>query len=158
MRLFACRQLPELVQKVVFKTLLCMKITVVLLLAACLNASATGYSQDVSLSGKNVSLEKVFKEIKKQTGYTFVYSVALLKKTKNITISIDKTPLDQALNICLRDQPVTYAIINTIIVIREKEPGPLQNQSYLLPPEVEVKGKITNDKGESLVEIGRAHV
>src|SRR5882757_4989617 len=150
MRLFACHQLMELVQRVVFKTILCMKITVVLLLTTCLNASAIGYSQEVNLSGKNVSLEKVFKEIKRQTGYTFVYTLALLKKTGNVTINLDKAPLDQALNICLKDQPVTYSIINKIIVIREREPGPRTDQLYALPPEIEIKGKITNDKGESL--------
>jgi hypothetical protein len=127
-----------------------MKITVVLLLTTCLSASASGYSQEVNLSGKNVSLEKVFKEIKRQTGYTFVYTLALLKKTRNVTINIDKAPLDQALNICLKDQPVTYSIINKIIVIREREPGPRTDQLYALPPEIEIKGKITNDKGESL--------
>jgi hypothetical protein len=50
------------------------------LLAVCLNASANGFSQKVSLKETNAPLDKVFREIKKQSDYTFVYTKALLKK------------------------------------------------------------------------------
>ena len=42
------------------KTLLIMKLTAIILLAFCLQVSARSDAQNVSLSEKNVSLEKVF--------------------------------------------------------------------------------------------------
>ena len=50
---------------------LVMKLTAILILSACLQVSATGLSQNISLSEKNVPLQKVFKQIHKQTGYQF---------------------------------------------------------------------------------------
>jgi hypothetical protein len=56
------------------------------MLAICLNASANGYSQNVSLNETNSPLDKVFREIKKQSDYTFVYTKALLKKANTVTL------------------------------------------------------------------------
>ncbi len=44
------------------KTLLVMKLTILLLAVGFLNVSATGLSQEVTFSGKNVSLEKYFQK------------------------------------------------------------------------------------------------
>ena len=57
-----------------------MKLTAILLLTACLQVSAKGNAQKVNLDMKNVSLEKVFKEIKKQSGFFFLYNNNELRK------------------------------------------------------------------------------
>ena len=44
-----------------------MKLTSVLIIAACLQVSAKGFSQKVSLNANNLPLQKVFEEIRKQT-------------------------------------------------------------------------------------------
>jgi len=49
------------------------------LIAASLPASA-GNTQSVTLSLKNIPLAKAFKEIQKQTGYSFLYSKEDLEK------------------------------------------------------------------------------
>ncbi|WP_158644148.1 hypothetical protein [Pseudobacter ginsenosidimutans] len=53
------------------KTLLVMKLTTVLLLAAMVNVSAKSFSQNISFSGKDVPLKEVFNAVKKQSGYVF---------------------------------------------------------------------------------------
>jgi len=50
------------------KTLLLMNFTAIILLAACLQVSAKGFAQNVTLSLKDAPLEKVFSAIEKQTG------------------------------------------------------------------------------------------
>ena len=50
------------------KTFLVMKLTTFLLLVACMQVSAAGYGQRISISGQNLSLKKVFSEIQKQSG------------------------------------------------------------------------------------------
>ena len=62
--------------------LLKVKLTFVFFLAALLQLSATTLAQKVTLSGKNVPLEKVFLDIKKQTGYNFLFVTKTLENTK----------------------------------------------------------------------------
>ncbi len=154
MRLFACRQFKPLVQKSLLKTLLIMNLTTVFLLAICLSANAKVFSQRVNLSEKNVSLEKIFKEITRQTGYTFVYTRSLLKKSKNISINVQNAPIERSLDICFKEQPLTYTILNTMVIIKEKEIIVPKEIIYTPPPTAinppPITGKITDDKGRPL--------
>ena len=122
------------------------------MLAICLNASANGYSQNVSLNETNSPLDKVFREIKKQSDYTFVYTKALLKKANTVTVNINNASIEQALEACFQNQPLTYTIFNKMIVIKEKEVEafPKTEAVVVPPPPITVNGKVTNDKGEPL--------
>ena len=64
------------------KKLLIMKLTAILLVTASLQTMASATAQTVTISLKNVSLEEVFKEIRKQTDYDFIYNDVWLKKAK----------------------------------------------------------------------------
>ncbi len=126
-----------------------MSFAAIFLLAICLNASAKGYSQQVSISEKEVTLEKVFKEINRQTGYTFVYTESLLKKGKKVSITVLNASLEQVLDVCFKDQPITYTILNKMVVIKDKEISLQKEYVYVSPP-VNISGRVTNNKGEPL--------
>ena len=51
-----------------------MRLTATFLLIGFMHAGANGFTQTVTLSVKNMPLEKVCKEIERQTGYYFVYA------------------------------------------------------------------------------------
>ena len=53
-----------------------MKLTLLLLIVACLQLSAKSYSQTVTLSVKDASLKEVFRQISEQTGYDFFFSTS----------------------------------------------------------------------------------
>ncbi|MEI6946438.1 TonB-dependent receptor [Paraflavisolibacter sp. H34] len=127
-----------------------MKLTAIFLLVVCLNAAASGFAQKVSLSEKNAPLEKIFREIKRQTGYTFVYRETLLQKARKVTVSLQNASLEQVLNACLHDQPLGYSIVNKMVIIREKQETPVREEKPAPPPPAPIQGKITNDKGEPL--------
>src|SRR5437016_3062888 len=121
MQFIACRS--PLKRKGIGKILLMSKLTIVLLIAVCLHASAAGFSQTVSLSEKNASLEKVFLKIREQTRYTFAYTKAQLLKANAVTIVVSHAPLDEVLRLCFRDQPLEYTIISkTVVIFNKKEP------------------------------------
>ena len=101
------------------QTLLAMKLTVILFLIA-LHVSADGYNQVVTLHKKNAPLMEVFKEIRQQTGYDFFYELTWLEKAKPVNINVNNIPLADALNLCLKDQPLTYTITGTTIVLKPK--------------------------------------
>ena len=56
------------------KLLLIMKLTAFFLLILCLQVSARGHSQKISIKISRASLEKAFALIEKETNYRFVYS------------------------------------------------------------------------------------
>lgn len=128
-----------------------MKLTVILLLVACLHSYADVSAQGVTLSEKNVSLDRVFKAIKKQVNYTFVYTEEQLRKAKKVTISISNVSLQQALDVCLKDQPLEYTILNQMVIIKEKDNRLMIEPPAPPPPPVTITGRITNQKDEPLV-------
>ena len=95
----------------IVKTLLIMKLTTILLLAASLQLSARGITQ-ITLKEKNAPLEKVFQQIKKQSGYVFWYEDKLLEKAKPVNISVKNATLEQLLQLLFQDQPLALSLIH----------------------------------------------
>ncbi|HXO77364.1 MAG TPA: TonB-dependent receptor plug domain-containing protein, partial [Puia sp.] len=103
-----------------------MKLTAIFILAVCLQVSATGFSQGVTLSFRNASLERVFKEVKKQTGYSFVYTRELLDEANGVTIKTENLPVQETLERCFQGMPLTFVIRDKFIIIK----------SRVMPPEL----------------------
>jgi TonB-linked SusC/RagA family outer membrane protein len=101
-----------------------MRLTSILLLAACMQVSAHVHSQTVSFSGKNVPLEKIFAAVEKQTGYVFFFDESILKDARPVTIRTENSPLELFLGRVLQGQPLGYSFQNKTIVISRKEPIP----------------------------------
>jgi len=122
-----------------------MKITAVLLLAACLQVSAKGYSQNITLSVKNVSLEKVFGEVQKQTGYNFVYTRELLQYASSVSLEVKDASLEKVLENCFKGQPLTYTIVKRYIIIKPRPSAgtmPATADSSL-----DIHGQVTDHNG-----------
>ena len=138
------------------KMLLYMKLTAFFLLVACLHVQAKTFSQKVSISGKNLSLEKVFDMVKTQTGYDVLYNPDLLKKTKPVSISVKDVELQTALDLCFRDQPVSFLIrYNTIVVTTKAKEIVAENKEIHKPDPIPVpiNGKVSSETGESLAGV-----
>src|ERR1700712_4238904 len=103
-----------------YKPLLIMKLTLILLTATFLQVSAATYAQKVTLKGKKVTLKEVFGKIQAQTSYDFLYNAEDLKLAKTVTVDLQNTSLKEALDVCFANQPLTYAIENTTILITKK--------------------------------------
>ena len=81
--------------------LLMMKLTVFFLMVTFLQVSAGGYSQNISISLKNVPVEKLFKEIEKQSEYRFFYNEKLIKNATTITIHVKDVSVETVLQKCI---------------------------------------------------------
>ncbi|HWK05884.1 MAG TPA: TonB-dependent receptor [Puia sp.] len=100
---------------------LIMKLTTILLIAGLTQATASGLAQTVTLSGKNISLEKVFREIHYQTGYNFFYRNEWLQQTEKVNLFVKNAPLKEVLDICFRKQSLSFTIVDNSIVVRKEE-------------------------------------
>jgi len=137
-----------------------MKLTFILLVFFMLNASAEGFSQKVTYSGENVSLETVFTVIKKQTGYGFFFQEELFALAKPVTINASNEDLSKVLINVFKNQPLDFSIKNKTILVSKKaitstELIAVQNLTIIpgddnLQKDVVVKGVVTDSKGETL--------
>ncbi|MBO9571755.1 MAG: SusC/RagA family TonB-linked outer membrane protein, partial [Chitinophagaceae bacterium] len=105
------------------KLLVIMNLTALLILVTALHVSANTFSQRVSIKGENLPLEKVFNTIRKQTGFQIVYTSDILENTKPVSLDLENAELTNVLNICLKEQNLSYEIKNKIIVVKAAEPG-----------------------------------
>ncbi|MGI8601292.1 MAG: SusC/RagA family TonB-linked outer membrane protein [Chitinophagaceae bacterium] len=127
-----------------------MKFSVFFLFIACFHANANGYAQKVSISGKNLSIQKVFKEIENQTEYQFFYNERLLQQAKKVNIQLYNASLEEVLEACFKEQPLTFAIIQKTIIVKLKDNAPGLINS---PPPIDVRGRITSDAGLPLADV-----
>ncbi len=135
--------------KITNQSWLAMKLTAILLTAALIQLHATSFSQQVSFTGKEVSLEKIFAAFKKQTGYSFLYVDQELAKAKPVTITLKNVQLTEALKLVLQGQPLQFQIEQNAVFIKERS----LPQEVIIPVEETVTGKIVDEKGEALAGI-----
>jgi len=135
------------------KTLLVMKLTIFLLLAVMLQASARTNAQTVTYTGKSVPLTAVFSAIKEQTGYLFFYRKEDLAGTGRVTLQLRNVPLQAALEQALADQPLNFAIQgNTVfITLKPSPPSPPQlTSTESIPPPSGIHGRVMDSLGNPL--------
>ncbi|RXK86772.1 SusC/RagA family TonB-linked outer membrane protein [Filimonas effusa] len=134
------------------KLLMAMKLTAFFILMACLQVSAAGHSQTVTLHGKDMHLENVFKEVKKQTGYFFLYPTGALKKSKRVNVNASDMPVAEFLKMIFRDQPLQYAIesktVNIAPGVPEERTLKADGIAYWAP--APVRGVVRDASGKPL--------
>ena len=129
------------------KILLAMKLTIIMMVATLSAVSANTYSQMVTLREKNISIVNVLNLIEKQTNYHFLFDKRDISKAGSITVNIENVTVEQALNKCLKDQPLTYKIFENTIVIK----GLNNLNTELSPPkDIIIKGTVSDSRGLTL--------
>lgn len=121
-----------------------MKLIICLLIIS-FQAGAAAFSQNITLTEKNASIESVIKKIEKQSGYSFFYKIDLLRKNPSkISLSIKNATIEQALHETLSNQPLVFVILNKTVIIKAKpQAGEQKDNTETKKP---VKGRVTDGK------------
>lgn len=151
MLITALCQVPPGRQQKTTQLFLVMKLTIILMISFCLTTYSRGLSQNISLSEKNAALQTIFKKIRQQTGYTFVYQEDLIRKAKRVSIQVTNASLPQVLALCFRDQPLTYAFVENIIVVKPSVAVDLPKPSGSAA--ITITGKVIDEKGAGLASV-----
>jgi len=104
------------------KLLLVMKITTFLITVCIMQVSASSFAQKITLNQKGITIESLFREISKQTGYSVFYSDKKIDQNRKIDAHFKDTPLEEVLNVSFKDQPVKFTISDQSVLIERKEP------------------------------------
>lgn len=130
-----------------------MKLTFLLLTVCCLQLRAESYAQQITLRTNNASMASVFEQIYEQTGYQFVATKRLLKKTHKISLNVENASLNDVLKHCFKNQPLTYVLKGKAIIIKQKK-TPISRESDALFPAVRITGTVTDSTtGNPLVGV-----
>lgn len=148
MYLSACSGVRAPQRQLLSQTVLIMKLTVVILLLACMQVTARGFSQKVTLNVEQVSLEKVFNQVKKQTGYLFLCDARLLQQAQPVSVHLSDASLRDVMDACLKNQALSYKIVGTTIVLKEKAVEKAVEFAGAAPPPpvVKTEGIVKDDK------------
>lgn len=124
-----------------------------LLLVSILQVSANTFAQQITLRERNVTLGQVFKEIRKQTGYTVLWQPKTLNDQKRVNVNFDDTDLNAVMEHCLKNLDVTYMLEDKTIVIQKMAPKSISETiaEFFAPAQpASIQGKIRSADGRSL--------
>lgn len=140
------------------KTLRLMRLTAVILVAACLQVSAKGLSQDVkvTLNEKHIRLDKLFHLFEKLTSYHFSYSSAYVPIETKVDVSARDEELSTVLKRTLYPLSLRFRQLDDhIIAIMQDEAGKGDPASQLPAPPADstrqVRGLVMDVDGKPLV-------
>jgi TonB-linked SusC/RagA family outer membrane protein len=130
------------------KLLLTMKLIIVLMTACLMQVSANGLAQNIVIIQKNVTLEQMLREIRRQTNYSVLCEAPILKEAKTTNLNLRNVTINKALDKFFENQQFTYVIDGNIVVIKRKTPDP-QNVSQAII----VTGTVVDDTNVPLAGV-----
>ncbi|WP_316793208.1 SusC/RagA family TonB-linked outer membrane protein [Pedobacter frigoris] len=126
------------------KILLKLKLTFIILTTVILQVSATGFAQ-ITLKEKAAPLEQIIQKIRKQTGYDFFYNAGMLAKANPVTLNVNDASVKEVLDLCFKNQPLTYRIEQKTIVVQYLP------ERILVPyAAIVITGKILDENGKPI--------
>jgi len=132
------------------KLLLIMRLTLILTLALCFRASAGTFAQTVTIASKRLTLDKVFREIEAQTGYSVLWNANLFDRNYTVDVNVRDAAVERVLDLCLRGLELGYRIQDKTILIEKVKRTAV---APVPPPEITVSG-IVLDAGSGRPLIG----
>ena len=111
--------------------------------ALCLNLSV--FSQNITLKTGNVTVKEAMEQLKKSSGYSFVFSSVDVNTQKRVSVSLQDASIEEAVEQILKGQDgLNYEVKGKKIIIQK-----VVNRAS--DTKVEVKGKIVDINGEPII-------
>lgn len=132
-----------------------MKITAFLMFICMLEVSAKAPAQEkITIKEKGASLMKIFTQISKQTGYNFFFTSEDMKFAKPVDINVKNASLKDVLDICFKNQDLTYKIsANHISVEAKKNDSPQIAETGASDNVLNIHGKVVDESGKPVAGV-----
>jgi TonB-linked SusC/RagA family outer membrane protein len=128
-----------------------MRLVTILLITTMMQVSAASVAQNISMHKQNAELKEVFKSIRAQSGYDFIFDMKLMEKAKLVTISLNNASLEETLKRCFANQDFTYAIADKTVIVREKT---FMDDVRNYFADIEVIGTVLDENGQPMPGVG----
>ena len=126
-----------------------MKFSFIILLINTLTISATAYSQvtKFNLIMNDVSFEDIFKEVERNSNFTFLYRIGLIDNRKTMSLDVENATVENILDRILEGTDVAYNVLENNLVILTKASENVMNR---ITQSITITGTITDTEGEPL--------
>lgn len=107
----------------------------------------------VTVSGNNITILQVFRSIKKQTGFTLVYSNQLLNDNEKLNLNFRNAKLEEVLDAVLKGRNIVYQVRSNRIVLERKPAAPVAKPAAPQEEganETTVRGQVMDPEGTPL--------
>ena len=126
------------------KTLLIMKLTIVIVLFTAFQVKAhTSLGQNISLTMNNTEIKKVLKSIERDGDFRFLFNSDLRDIKKRVTVNFSNATVDETLNSLFTGTNLTYKVLNNNVVV-------IKSTDVEENTDVRITGKVTGDNGAAL--------
>lgn len=158
--------------RVIPKIDLKMRLTFILLFISLLNINASTYSQNTKISMKltDVTVEKVFAEIREKTDFKLLFVASEIDLSRIVTLNLRKKRVEKILDLLFEKTNISYEIVDKQIVLAKKITPLLSNKKVLNFSKIEtprleqeifsIKGTVSDEggllPGVSILVIGTA--
>lgn len=94
------------------------KLSLVLAAAfAVMPLAALDLTQKINVTGINMTVKELFKQIEGQSGYTFAFNKSAFDTSRRVNVSVNGAEIGEVLNAILQDSGFSYIINNRHIII-----------------------------------------
>lgn len=129
------------------KILVFMKLFILLTCCFTLSLSANGLAQSerVSLNLKNVSVQKLFDEIQRQTNLYFLFNIEQIEQLGKVSLRVDNETVESVLRSVFKGSALTFAFDGDMIVVRSQ---PKDEEKKVKT--VTIRGSVVDEKKQPL--------
>ncbi len=132
------------------KALLVMRIIAIIVFVFALHVSAKTSGQNVSIKKQNVTLKEVFRELRVQTGYYFIYNSKEVPDKKIVSMNFSNAPIDVVLTTLLKGMSLNYTIEDKIISLKPiSVRETINTEDNVVQQDRVISGKITDEEDGS---------
>ncbi len=128
------------------KLLLVMKLMFMFLVVCSVQITASVYSQNtkLDLKIKNKLLEDVFRTIRNNSEFTFVYDVDDVEGVVVEQAEYLGATVEEILDDCLSNTTLTYQVIDNVVILKQAKP---ETNVEKQDNKITIKGKVTDENG-----------
>lgn len=120
-----------------------MKCTIAILLLACLQVSAKGFSQErITVNLRSIEMKKALSMIERKTDFRFLYNQKLVADLEKVEIVAVNEEVTSVLDRLFENTPLSYQVLaNNLVVLKPKN---------TVVADIRVTGKVTGPTGEPI--------
>jgi len=127
-----------------------MKLTVALMMFACLQVSAKGWGQErITLKMNEAEIKKVLFAIEKKTEYRFLFTEESVKGKPRVNVDVKEATLPEVLDRILANTGISYKLLGTNLVVLKE----LTAIAEISTKDIRITGKVTSSTGEALAGV-----
>ncbi len=115
------------------RTIRRIHLIIIALTLGLLHIHAAARSQLITLSVSKAPLTSVIKQVQAQSGYGFLYTDATLEGTQPVSLSLNRSTLEESLALIFKNQPINYSINEKTVVLERRELRNSNGDKYSKP-------------------------